>query len=398
MLQAEQQEETLRITTLGRFRVEWQGRLLSDESRRASKVWELLKYLVTNRGRDIPTDTLIEDLWEDEEPKDPGRALRNTVYRLRQVLGAGSDLESPYVILSRGFYHFNTSSDYWLDTEEFEQLSTQARGLSSIEPSESIKLYRRSLSLYKGEYLPGQVYADWVLPVRNYYRRLFLETFLSYVNLLKANDDLPGIGAACEQALQVEPLEEAIHLQFIDFLLRTGKAKAAQAQYNYASSLFYREMGVKPSPDMIEAYRRITLQTELSNHVSEQDQLCQQRSDGSYYCEPEVFRFICNLKKQRLQSAGTNMFVAGLQLEETSDCSIEESVAILADILKETLRRGDTFCRWKPGEFLLLLPVTDRERVEKIIKRICERYQPQCGTTDQMLHYWYEPLGLVKEL
>ncbi|NMB12850.1 MAG: diguanylate cyclase, partial [Firmicutes bacterium] len=214
--------------------------------------------------------------------------------------------------------------------------------------------------------------------------------------LLKANNDLPGIGAACEHALQVEPLEEAIHLQFIDFLLRTGKAKAAQAQYNYASSLFYREMGVKPSPDMLEAYRRITLQTELSKHGSDQNQLCPQRSDGSYYCEPELFRFICSSEKRRLQLTGTNMFVAGLQFKGTSDIDAQES--ILSGILKETLRRGDTFCRWKPGEFLLLLPVTDRERVEKIIKRICERYQPQCGTTDQMLHYWYEPLGLVKEL
>ena len=394
MLQGERQDRTLRITTLGRFRVERQGRLLSEESKRASKVWELFQYLITNRGRDIPSDTLIENLWEEEDFKDPGRALRNVVYRLRQMLDAGDDPETAYIILSRGFYRFNTSSQYWLDIEEFEQLSNQAKELSSTERLESIQLYRKCLSLYRGEYLPGQAYADWVLPVRNYYRRLFTETFLSYVSLLKVVEDLPAIGVACEQALQVEPLEEAVHLQFIDFLLRTGKVKAAQGQYNYASSLFYREMGVKPSRDMLEAYRRITMQAEFSDYGFDQNQLSQYRSYGSFLCEPELFRFICNSEKQRLESTGAHMFIAGLQLKETSVSDAQES--ILSDILRETLRQGDTFCRWRPGEFLLLLPVADEERVEKIVKRIGERYERQCE--NQVLHFWYEPLQTAKEL
>lgn len=88
------------------------------------------------------------------------------------------------------------------------------------------------------------------------------------------------------------------------------------------------------------------------------------------------------------------MFIAGLQLKETSVSDAQES--ILSDILRETLRQGDTFCRWRPGEFLLLLPVADEERVEKIVKRIGERYERQCE--NQVLHFWYEPLQTAKEL
>ena len=398
MLQSEQQDRTLRITTFGRFRVECQGRILSEEPGRASRPWELFKYLLTSRGRDIPSDTLIENLWEDEGPKDPGRALRNVVYQLRQMLDAGDDPGVPYIVLSRGFYQFNASSQYWLDAGEFEQLKTQAKELSTVEWLESIQLYRRCLSLYKGEYLPSQLYADWVLPVRSYYRRLFLETFLDYVRLLKMNDDLPAVGAACEQALQVEPLEEAIHLQFIDFLLRTGKAKAARAQYNYASSLFYRKMGVKPSSDMAEAYKRINAQTELPKQSSDHSMLGQHGSSGADLCEPELFRLICKSEKQRLRSTGANMFVASLQLKGTNDDSAQESIAVLSDILKGALRQGDKFCHWKPRQFLILLPVADEERVEKIIRRIGERYERQCDAKDQILDSWCEPLQLVKEL
>ena len=92
------------------------------------------------------------------------------------------------------------------------------------------------------------------------------------------------------------------------------------------------------------------------------------------------------------------MFVAGLQPKGISDDSVEESMAILSNILQETLRRGDTFCRWQPREFWLLLPVSDHARVEKIIKRIDACYQKQSNTQDEMLDFWYEPLQLVAEL
>lgn len=400
MLQYGYEDRMLSIVTLGRFRVALGGMVLSEESTRASRVWELFKYLVTNRSRDIPDDMLIENLWEGTELENPQRALRNLVYRLRQILNPEDDPKCSYITLSRGFYRFNTSTDYWLDTEEFEQLSAQAKNLVGTDPLESAKLYKRCLALYKGEYLPGQMYADWVLPIRNYYRRLFLETFLDYVALLKGRDDLSAIGAICEQALQVEPLEESIHIEFIDFLLQSGKTKEAQAHYACASSRIYREMGVNPSPDMLKAYKRITMQAGwldgLSDQTSSQNQLAQQKADGPYFYTPDVFGVMCKSEKQRLRSTGASMFVASLQLR--SDDSVEEFGAVLSNILKETLRQSDAFCRWKPHEFLLLLPVADHDRVEKVIKRITELYGRQCGAESPVLETWYESLHQVHKL
>ena len=92
------------------------------------------------------------------------------------------------------------------------------------------------------------------------------------------------------------------------------------------------------------------------------------------------------------------MFIANLQLNLDKDERTEKSAAILSDILGETLRQGDTFCHWKPNEFLLLLPVPDEKRVEAIIKRITELYARQCHAKDQPLDSWYQSLHLVKEL
>ena len=256
MFRGQSQERVLNITTLGRFRVTLGDQVLSEDTSRASRVWQLFKYLVTNRERDIPTDTIIANLWPEGWPKNAERALRNLVYRLRQSLGSIEDPPHNYITLSQGMYKFNTKAQYWLDTEEFEQRFAELKGMTLSQAVGQVKKYQECLNLYQGEYLPEELHADWVVPVWNYYRRIYLETFADYIKILNVLNDLPAIGAACEQALLVEPLEEAVHIQFIDYLLQTGKTNDALAHYSYASSMLYREMGIKPSPEMIMAYRR----------------------------------------------------------------------------------------------------------------------------------------------
>ena len=163
---------------------------------------------------------MIDMLWEDDQPDDPERALRNLVYRLRHVLDPEGSSPSLHIVLSRGFYQFNTSADYWLDTEEFEQKRVQAKNLSRTDPLASIQLYKGCLSLYKGEYLPGQVYADWILPARNYYRRLFLQTVLDYLALLKTMDDLPAIREVCEDhQTHCGPLPKGVPCQVVSSMM-----------------------------------------------------------------------------------------------------------------------------------------------------------------------------------
>ncbi|MEW6243779.1 MAG: bacterial transcriptional activator domain-containing protein [Bacillota bacterium] len=45
-------------------------------------------------------------------------------------------------------------------------------------------LYRKAISLYRGEYLPECPYQEWVLPARHYYRRIYLKCVSSLVHLL----------------------------------------------------------------------------------------------------------------------------------------------------------------------------------------------------------------------
>ena len=206
----------------------------------------------------------METLYPEDEPKDPDHTLRNLVYRLRRLLAAGflPGSAPQYIILSQGLYSFNVNSNYWLDADEFKELCCKAGKAIPDDSEKAIELYQSALSIYKGDYLPENLYDDWVITMRNYYNRIYIESAYELIMLLKKAGRYTELRDVCEKAFLIEPLQEGLHISFIEALLEEGKTVLAKSHYNYASSLLYREAGLKPSAGMRELYRKITSEKE----------------------------------------------------------------------------------------------------------------------------------------
>lgn len=176
----------LEIYTLGQFSVLRNGLLLSAASGRLSKAWELLLYLITNRQKLTPLETIHEILWPDEDCADPKKNIKNLVHRLRKTI----DVEGESAIIySQGCYRWNTGIPYWLDAEVFESLCQEGLSLSGSEPAEAVSLYKKALSLYRGDYLPEFSGESWVVPARRYFHQLFVSSVLDLLNLYKEAGD-----------------------------------------------------------------------------------------------------------------------------------------------------------------------------------------------------------------
>ncbi|MBQ6868376.1 MAG: helix-turn-helix domain-containing protein, partial [Clostridia bacterium] len=99
---AEIRRQPIKINMLGAFSMEYDGNVLTDEKSRTKQVWLLLKYLLTNRHREVTTEELVDILWEDGIDN-PNNALKNLVYRLRNLLDAvGRGENGEYIINKRG--------------------------------------------------------------------------------------------------------------------------------------------------------------------------------------------------------------------------------------------------------------------------------------------------------
>ncbi len=365
-------DNVLEIYTLGQFMIKRNKDSLLEAEKTNDKPWILFKYLISNRGRNIHPEVIMENLFPEMDFSDPKHALTNLVYRLRKLL-IPEDFKStiPYINSSQGGYGFNINSKFWLDVEEFENLCQQAYNNIETAPQQAIDIYRNAFNIYKGDYLMELPYDNWVISFRNNYHWLYTESILQQIELLKQFNKNSEIITLCRTAFQIEPLEEKIHLGYLEALLEEGKTAQARAHYEYASTLFYRELEIRPLPAMQDLYKKIHGETSEDSEgiLNIQEQLKnRQKVDGAFFCEPDIFRMLYKLEERKRERNHIPAIICSLTFKGNDD--INSKMEFMANALKNNLRKGDIITRWNKNQYLILLPGLSIEGANKVISRI----------------------------
>ena len=358
------------IYTLGQFVVRKGKKTLSQNASRSYRLWDLYKYLLSHRGKGILPESIVEILWPDQNYSDPRGALRTPIYRLRQIFSDNPG-EKRLISFSHGCYSWNTDAAYWLDVEEFESLCIRGRECRRDDPGVALEFFRKAIMLYKGEYLPECSYQDWVLPLRNYYRRLYLESVLELTDLLWGIGNYQEMLKICEAAILLEPLEETLHVRFLKALLKENKIKQASSHYQYVTALLYKEMGIKPSAAMREVFHHIqNLLNGMDTDSFHFEELSDwhQEEDGAFLCPPTVFNILYQLERRRSERSGEPTLLVVVTVTQAP--TLGKSMKRLHTVLRLQLRKGDVFCLWSEGQYILMLPGLNRRQVEMVIARI----------------------------
>ncbi len=378
-------KDVLEIYTLGPFKVKYGDKLLSDDASRSNKLWELFKYFLTYRDKRIPSEIILEHLWPDKDYTDPRRSLRTMIHRLRNVISNGLPAEnSPCsIVFSHGCYNLVINADCMLDVQEFENCCEQAYSLIKVDPVKAIEIYQQAISLYRGDYLPECSFNEWVMPVKNYYRRVYLQSVFELTTLLKNHGMHSEIVKVCEKVFQIEPFGEEFHLRFMEALLEEGKSRQARAHYEYVTSIFYREMEIKPSHEMRNIYRLTQVDTdkvEMDLSMIYESLKDRQKRMGAFPCDPDLFRFVYRLEKNRGERSNQPIFLVLFTLIQP-DYSLpeqgvlKESMKQLKEVILKNLRKGDLIAHWNEAQFLLLFSGLTPEQVEIVVNRIKTGFQ-----------------------
>ncbi|RQD75692.1 MAG: hypothetical protein D5R97_05645 [Candidatus Syntrophonatronum acetioxidans] len=377
-------KNTLEIYSLGYFLIKRGGQVLSENHKKSYRLWALFKYLITFRGKWISGETLAEVLSAREENLYSQQALRTGIYRLRNYLKEGTKESFTFIKSFQGGYSWNTDSEYWLDVEEFESLCKRSREIAREYPKEAIGYLKKAFNLYQGDYLAELTSSDWVIPLRSYYRRLYLECILLLVELLKREGRYDQIIKICEAALLIEPFEEEIHLIYLDALLQEGRKREALIHYEYTITILDRELGVKPSEDLRNIYKKIKREDpgviEMDLNAIQDTLVELQDINGAFICDPDTFRYIYKLEVRRLSRTGQVAFLGLLSLTSPDYSpldkkSLKEGMNHLEGILAKSLRRGDVITRWNDAQYLILLPGSNLEQSQGVIHRIKTRFE-----------------------
>ena len=380
---AQPQKDTFVIQTLGNFHVFYNEKDLTSSLNKSLKVWELFKYFLTFRDELLLPEKIIQSLWPEADYTDPKRTLRALIFRLRKALSLeGSNEENGIIVYSNGCYKFQTNGSCTLDVVEFEQLFRQAYDTSKNDDNHAIELFKKVSALYKGEYLSDTQGYDWLMPARNYYRRMYLQSVYEACELLKEAKRYQEIISLCEPALKHELFEEELHLFYIEALAAMGKLKPARSHYEYVKQLFEKELGVQPSNALTQVYRMLfgeISKTGLDMNYIKENLLEESMPHGPMVCDKEFFKSLQQLESRRAERYGPTNFLGVITLLSSElvlpeQRQLQEGMKEMKQLLLTCLRKGDVATEWNEAQFLLSLPALNDKQAEIPLTRLKKQF------------------------
>ena len=367
----------LNFLTLGRFEIRKDNTDAYIPSSRSTKLWDLFKFLLANKKIGMPPEIILENLYPNESYENPKNTLQNLVYRLRKLL-SDENIFSDYncnILFTNGCYSLDFSDDICLDTDIFEQYLKKAELYKHESIQKVIDCYEEAIALYRGDYFPELVYDDWVIPKRNYYRRLYTQAVNELSEIYKQKKAFDDSIRICEKAIQIEPYEEDFNISFMESLIGKGKINEARKHYGYITGLLYKQFGIKPTPEMQNIYHMLKNDTNKGKENSinidfeEND-----NRNGAFYCNPNTFRSLFIIEKRRNERTNDSVLPVSFSIDE---CDNNKTVIFddFRRFLVKSLRKGDVVTTWKNSQLLVLLPKIDNKGIRVISDRIIKQFQ-----------------------
>jgi predicted ATPase/DNA-binding SARP family transcriptional activator len=240
----------VRIGILGPLELQRDGVAAPAAGRRVAA---LLARLALDCGRLVSADALIDAVWEEALPADPGHALQTLVSRLRRALG-GAEL----LVQESGGYRLALSPGD-IDALQFERLAGEgAAALRAGDPGAASALLAQALGLWRGPALAGLAgehrFAGAAADRLDELRRT------ARANRIAAELAL-GRGAALvpelEALLADHPLDERLAAHHIAALAADARPADALAAYERMRRRLDDELGALPSAELQAAHAAV---------------------------------------------------------------------------------------------------------------------------------------------
>lgn len=249
---------TLRIETLGGFRVRLGERELEDKDWQRGKAKELFQLLVVKRQHLLPKEQLLSVLYPEADEKSAGRDFKVALNALNTALEPHRRARSnPFFVQRHGSsYGLNLASGFELDAVEFESL--MKAGLEETDRDKALTLLDKGLELYKGEYMPDRRYEDWCIEERERLTVLYLRGTERIAGLLVEAERYDKAIRRCEAIVAKDSCWEEAYRLLMLCHFRLGNRGQAVKWYRKCRQALESEMGVEPMPATQALFEELT--------------------------------------------------------------------------------------------------------------------------------------------
>jgi DNA-binding SARP family transcriptional activator/predicted ATPase len=272
-LPAELDSVSIRISTLGQFRLErrsgrdaaWQT--VTDSAWQQPRVRLLLAYLICAPGRKVNREQALEDLWPDSAVSVATNNLHRAVHHLRQVLGhqRATNLQELLLRSEGDWLMLADQSHIWIDADAFEALLAQVdalgikieAGAGAAQLAQCERLLKQAAALYSNDFLPEERYAEWVIARRQALRRNWVRLLLELADVYIAQGASAGAIDVLDRLLAKDPANEAAVQRLIVVLARLKRRGEALRAYHRLADVLYSEFRSVPSEETRMLYETV---------------------------------------------------------------------------------------------------------------------------------------------
>jgi DNA-binding SARP family transcriptional activator/streptogramin lyase len=226
---------------LGSVEVVDDGRPISI---RRGKQLALLAYLLLRRNELVPSERLIDELWDESPPPTAAKVLQNAVSELRRALGDDRLLTRPPGYVLR-------IEPEELDLERFELLARRGRAAGDPE------LLREALALWRGDALADLRDEPFAQRASAQLEEARLAAQEDRLDADLASGRHAELVPELEALIARHPFDERLYRQLMLALYRAGRPADALAVYRRARKTFDDELGLQPGPELEELQHRI---------------------------------------------------------------------------------------------------------------------------------------------
>lgn len=243
----------VRITTLGRFEIIKDGKMLEFSGKAPHKILLLLKALIACGRSGASEEQLADLLWPDAEGDAALKTLEISLYRLRKLLGGNRAIR-----LSEG--RITLAADCCrVDAHTFAELLDRAEEILSIprgmksaglgKIAEGVRLLELAGRLYNGAFVDGST-EPWALSYRERLRGRFIRAVTLLGTHYELQKQFTEAISLYGKGLEIEEGVEPFYRGLMRCHLALGRRSEAIAVYRRCTKTLASVFGVKPSPEM----------------------------------------------------------------------------------------------------------------------------------------------------
>jgi DNA-binding SARP family transcriptional activator len=210
----------------------------------------LLKRLAIERGRSVPSDVLIETLWNSDRPASPNDQLGVLVSRLRRVVGAERLV--------------HRASGYALDVDwlDLDELTTRVEEAASASAAGRVSAARSAaeaaIALARGGVLPDDD-GEWLDAERARCDAAIGRAHQLVAETALLAGDAEAAAAAAETSLVRDPYDEAALRLLMRAHAAAGRPASGLAAYVRVRARLAEDLGVDPTPETERLHDQLVL-------------------------------------------------------------------------------------------------------------------------------------------